>query len=64
MAAEESAAKAVVWCAAKGAVEAGGWTLACLALAHRWVPELMAQLMKPWIQQLMGLSCVHVQPDV
>jgi hypothetical protein len=34
-AAEEAAARAVVWFAARAAVEAGSWSLALLALAHR-----------------------------
>lgn len=34
-AAEEAAARAVVWAAARVSVEAGSWSLALLALAHR-----------------------------
>lgn len=33
--AEEAAARALVWFAARAAVEAGSWSLALLALAHR-----------------------------
>lgn len=49
-AAEETAARAVVWFVARAAVEAGSWALAVAALAHRYCPE--------WHEHKLGMVTV------